>query len=83
MYSGQKITKLKRENYECCIQMASNQEGEKKISLLRKAVAIRPEKEETYLHLIEEFLRDENFSKQEDEIFRELLNKKKQSRKDI
>lgn len=81
LYSGQKITRLKRENYECCIQMASNQEGEKKISLLRKAVAIRPEKEETYLHLIEEFLRDENFSKQEDEIFRELLNKKNSQEK--
>lgn len=81
LYSGQKISKLKRENYECCIQMASNQEGEKKIVLLRKAVQIRPEKEEAYLKLIEEFLRDENFSQQEDEVFREILNTKNNQEK--
>ncbi|MDO4453841.1 MAG: protein kinase [Eubacteriales bacterium] len=81
LFSGQRIRELQRENYECCLQMASNQEGEEKILLLKKAADINPKKEETYLKLIEEFLRDNNFSHQEDEIFREILNKKGKQKK--
>ena len=76
LFSGHRIKELQRENYERCLQMASNQEGEEKILLLKKAADISPQKEETYLKLIEEFLRDDNFSHQEDEIFCETLNKK-------
>ena len=73
-FSYRKVEELRKENYEFCLHAASNQEGEEKEKLLKTAISMNPEKEEGYLALIDEFLKDEIFSKQEDLNFRGLLN---------
>lgn len=74
LFSHVRAQQLQIQNYQFCLQMASNQEGNEKIDILQKAIAMDPEREDGYLELLEEFLEDENFSQQEDLIFRQTLN---------
>lgn len=74
LFFHNKEQRLRAETYEFCLQTASNQEGEEKIELLRKAIEMEPGKEEGYLKLVEEFLRDGNFSQGEDLLIRQILN---------
>ncbi len=73
-FSSIRAVDLRKENYQFCIQMASNQEGEEKVELLKKAISMNPREEEGYLKLLEVFLEDDNFSREEDISFREILN---------
>ncbi len=73
-FCGIQIMEMRKESYQLCMQMASNQEGEGKIQLLKKAISVNPTEEEGYLKLLEAFLEDDNFSREEDISLREILN---------
>ncbi|MCI7812527.1 MAG: serine/threonine-protein kinase [Lachnospiraceae bacterium] len=73
-FAHMRVNMLQVQNYQFCLQMASNQEGNEKMEVLRKAIEMDPKREEAYLLLLEEFLKDENFSSREDLAFREILN---------